>query len=315
MSILNNVKYGIQKRAERIIIYGPEGVGKSTLAAGFPNPVVLDTENGTAHIDVPRINCYNFSDIINAIDALAEEKHDFKTVIIDSIDWAERLMIADFLKSFNKKNGAQHKNIEDIGYGKGYKMIETTAMELLHRLNHLLDIGLDVVLVGHSRRVKFEMPETAGAYDKHELNLTKYVSPVVKEWSDAMFFCNFLITVQNGKGQGGTQRMIYTAPAAPWEAKNRHGMPAMMPMDASEVCKYLFPASKTAETVKTAEPEQVSPDWIKLVTNPESAKSFLVYRGVISENQQLADVPESYAEKIRQNPDRFNSAVANFRGE
>lgn len=315
MSILNNVKYGIQRRAERIIIYGPEGVGKSTLASGFPNPIMLDTENGSSHIDVPRINCREYSDILDAITALAEEQHDFKTVIIDSIDWAERLMIADFLKAFNKKNGSQHKNIEDIGYGKGYKMIETTAMDLLSRLNRLLDIGMDVVLVGHSRRVKFEMPETAGAYDKHELNLTKYVSPVVKEWSDAMFFCNFLVTVQNGKGQGGTQRMVYTAPAAPWEAKNRHGMPAMMPMNTAEICKYLFPSPKTASTREsTNQPEPSEPSWLKLVDNPGGAKLFLIHRNVITDNQQLTDVPDSYVEKIKQNPDRFNSAVANFKG-
>ena len=232
MSLLQNIKRGVQQRPQRVIIYGPEGVGKSTLAAGLPAPVLLDTEQGSSHIDVARLDCRSYGDVINAIEELTQGGHEFRTVIIDSIDWCERLFVNAFIREHNKRANASLKSIEDFGYGKGYKMIEPVAMDLLTRLNALMGAGMNVVLVGHSRRVKFEMPETAGAYDKHELNLSKFVAPLVKEWADAMLFCNFVVTVQDGKGHGGNQRMVYTSPSAPWEAKNRHGMPAVMAMAA-----------------------------------------------------------------------------------
>lgn len=103
MSLLQNIKRGVQQRPQRVIIYGPEGVGKSTLAAGLPAPVLLDTEQGSSHIDVARLDCRSYEDVLNAIESLRTEPHDFKTVIIDSIDWCERFLQNSFLKEENKK--------------------------------------------------------------------------------------------------------------------------------------------------------------------------------------------------------------------
>ena len=89
MSLLQNIKRGVQQRPQRVIIYGPEGVGKSTLAAGLPAPVLLDTEQGSSHIDVARLDCRSYGDVINAIEELTQGGHEFRTVIIDSIDWEE----------------------------------------------------------------------------------------------------------------------------------------------------------------------------------------------------------------------------------
>lgn len=85
MSLLQNIKRGVQQRPQRVIIYGPEGVGKSTLAAGLPAPVLLDTEQGSSHIDVARLDCRSYGDVINAIEELTQGGHEFRTVIIDSI--------------------------------------------------------------------------------------------------------------------------------------------------------------------------------------------------------------------------------------
>lgn len=316
MSILSRVKKGVQHRAQRVIIYGPEGVGKSTLAAGFPSPILLDTEQGSSHLDVARLDCREYGDVLNALDELLQGGHDFNTVIIDSIDWTERLLTADFLAKLNKRGNTQLRSIEDIGYGKGYKMIEPVAMNLLSKLNQLMTSGLNIVLVGHSRRVKFEMPETVGAYDKHELNLSKYVAPLVKEWADVMLFCNFLITVQDGKGQGGSQRVVYTSPAAPWEAKNRQGMPAMMDMNPAEICSYLFPGNQDPRKLKLAEKMVVGDlslgDVFDVIHDKAGAIKFLVHRGQISEGQTLADVSADYMARILANPDRFNASVQSF---
>lgn len=329
MSILNNIKRGVQQRPQRVIIYGPEGVGKSTLAAGFPAPVLLDTEQGSSQIDVARLDCRSYEDVLNAIESLRTEPHNFKTVIIDSIDWCERFLQNSFLKEENRKKNAHHKSIEDLGYGKGYKMIEPVAMELLLRLNTLMSAGMNVVLVGHSRRVKFEMPETAGAYDKHELNLSKFVAPLVKEWADAMLFCNFVVTVQDGKGHGGNQRMVYASPSAPWEAKNRHGMPAVMAMDAGEISRFLFATDSdssggaAATDAPPANDEQAPPPAASagdrqadalaaVIDHAKEALAFMVSRGVIAAGQGLEEVPADYAARILKNPPRFNDSVKAF---
>ena len=179
-----------------------------------------------------------------------------------------------------------------------------------------------MVLVGHSRRVKFEMPETAGAYDKHELNLSKFVAPLVKEWADAMLFCNFVVTVQDGKGHGGNQRMVYTSPSAPWEAKNRHGMPAVMAMDAGEISRLLFgagcrPSGNAPAGEKQAPPpaqqEKPAPslaDQLAAVINDvPGALNFLAYKKEIQPGQGLEAVSEKFASFILSAPDRFNTAV------
>lgn len=329
MSILNNIKRGVHQRPQRVIIYGPEGVGKSTLAAGFPSPVLLDTEQGSSHIDVARLDCRSYGDVINAIEELKQGGHGFQTVIIDSIDWCERLLVDAFLKDHNKRSNASLKSIEDFGYGKGYKMIEPVAMDLLSRLNTLMSAGMNVVLVGHSRRVKFEMPETAGTYDKHELNLSKFVAPLVKEWADAMIFCNFVVTVQDGKGHGGNQRMVYTSPSAPWEAKNRHGMPAIMAMDAGEISSLLFASAPGASSnppagdPPPATDEQAPPPTASdgdrqadalaaVIDHAKEALAFMISRGVITAGQGLEEVPADYAARILKNPPRFNDSVKAF---
>ena len=325
MSLLQNIKRGVQQRPQRVIIYGPEGVGKSTLAAGLPAPVLLDTEQGSSHIDVARLDCRNYGDVINAIEELTQGGHEFRTVIIDSIDWCERLFVNAFIREHNKRANASLKSIEDFGYGKGYKMIEPVAMDLLSRLNALMSAGMNVVLVGHSRRVKFEMPETAGAYDKHELNLSKFVAPLVKEWADAMLFCNFVVTVQDGKGHGGNQRMVYTSPSAPWEAKNRHGMPAVMAMDAGEISRLLFgagcgPSGNAPAGEKQAPPpaqqEKPAPslaDQLAAVINDvPGALNFLAYKKEIQPGQGLEAVSEKFASFILSAPDRFNTAVLQY---
>jgi hypothetical protein len=100
------------------VIFGPEGIGKSTLAAQFPAPVFLDTEGGTHHLDVARLPApKSWDDVTRAITAPATEAHDFKTLVIDTIDWLEKLLVDYVCKQANKAS------IEDFGYGKGYVVL------------------------------------------------------------------------------------------------------------------------------------------------------------------------------------------------
>jgi GTPase SAR1 family protein len=164
-------------RPQKTVIYGPEGIGKSTLASQFPSPVFLDTEGGSHHLDITRLPApKSWEDVTSAISALGSEEHEFRTFAVDTADWLEKLLIEHICQRSNKTN------IEDFGYGKGYIVLAEEFTKFLASLDSLLTRGMHVLLLAYCRIVKFEQPEVAGAYDRYELKLTKQVAPLVKEW-------------------------------------------------------------------------------------------------------------------------------------
>ena len=123
------------------MIFGPEGIGKSTLAAQFPAPVFLDTEGGTHHLDVARLPApKTWADVVAAVAALATEAHEFKTLVIDTVDWLEKLLVDHVCKQANKAS------IEDFGYGKGYVVLAEEFTKFLASLEPLLRRGMHVLL-------------------------------------------------------------------------------------------------------------------------------------------------------------------------
>ena len=215
--------------AKKVIIYGPEGIGKSTLAAQFPNPVFIDTEGSTKELDVARYPVPTYwSMIIEEAEDLLEE-HNFSTLVIDTADWAEKLCIAETCSRLNVKG------IEDVGYGKGYVYLYDDFQRVLTVCDKLVANGINVVFTAHAMMRKFEQPDEMGAYDRWEMKLTKKVAPLLKEWADVVLFCNYktnVITDQNTKSKkatGGT-RMMYSTHHPCWDAKNRYNLPDQMPM-------------------------------------------------------------------------------------
>lgn len=215
--------------AKKVIIYGPEGIGKSTLAAQFPNPVFIDTEGSTKELDVARYPVPTYwSMIIEEAEDLLEERN-FSTLVIDTADWAEKLCIAETCSRLNVKG------IEDVGYGKGYVYLYDDFQRVLTVCDKLVANGINVVFTAHAMMRKFEQPDEMGAYDRWEMKLTKKVAPLLKEWADVVLFCNYktnVITDQNTKAKkatGGT-RVMYSTHHPCWDAKNRYNLPDQMPM-------------------------------------------------------------------------------------
>lgn len=215
--------------AKKVIIYGPEGIGKSTLAAQFPNPVFIDTEGSTKELDVARYPVPTYwSMIIEEAEDLLEERN-FSTLVIDTADWAEKLCIAETCSRLNVKG------IEDVGYGKGYVYLYDDFQRVLTVCDKLVTNGINVVFTAHAMMRKFEQPDEMGAYDRWEMKLTKKVAPLLKEWADVVLFCNYktnVITDQNTKSKkatGGT-RVMYSTHHPCWDAKNRYNLPDQMPM-------------------------------------------------------------------------------------
>jgi hypothetical protein len=235
-----NITRGIIPTAKKVVIYGPEGIGKTTFAAQFPGAVFLDTEGSTVHMDVARLDTpITWADILATVDWAIENHSAIGTFVIDTMDWAEAMAFRDVCKE-KKVSG-----IEDVPYGKGYVFAKDKIRDLLSRLDRLKDAGTNIVLTAHAIVRKFEQPDEMGSYDRYSLKLNeKNISPLIKEWCDLLLFANYrtdVVTTQDGKKKatGGRMRVMYTTHAAAWDAKNRFSLPDELPFKFESIA-HLF---------------------------------------------------------------------------
>jgi len=252
-----NITKGPVKTAIKMLVYGPEGVGKTTFAAKTPGCVFIDTEGSTRHMDVARFDPpADLNDVIRALDWVNDNPGEVGTVVIDTVDWLEKLL---FNAVCTEK---KIQNIEDIGYGKGYIYAKQKMQELLEKLDRIVEKGVNVCLVCHSMIRKFELPDEMGNYDRYMLKLNeKNIAPLVKEWVDLMLFANYqtnIVTDADGKtkkGRGGQKRVMYANHNACWDAKNRFGLPDEMPFDFDQIAGIFdrAPWPANAEPEKPAE--------------------------------------------------------------
>lgn len=247
MGVLN-ITRGVVQAPVRGCIYGDEGIGKTTLAVGFPSPIVLDTEDGSRHLDVARVSIPDWKSLTLALAELAVDQQGFKTVVIDSADWAEKALAEWLLKSSGKKS------IEDFGFGKGYTMLAEHWSRMLASCDQLVAAGMHVVFVAHAKVVRTSPPDQTDGYDRYELKLSKQVAPALKEWVDVLLFANYQTRLVEGsdgrmKAKGGKERILHAEHSAAWDAKNRFGLPAEMPM-AIEQLRPLFAKPSPKPTPK-----------------------------------------------------------------
>ena len=233
------ISQGIQNTAQRVVIYGVEGIGKTLLAAKFPKPVFIDTEGSTKRYALRRLPApTSWNMLFDEIRYVTQNhmREDIGTLVIDTLDWAELLAITHLCDAFSK-NG-----LEDFGYGNGYTYLKEEMAKLLKLLDEVIDCRVHVVLTAHAQLRKQEMPGEMGSYDRWEIKLgkktTNQVAPLVKEWCDMLLFLNYktVMVAKDDKGQkftamGGQQRMMYCTHTAAWDAKNRHGLPDEAEMD------------------------------------------------------------------------------------
>ena len=222
---------GKQKRAVKVVIYGTEGIGKSTFAQNFPDPLFLDLENGTSQLDVKRVEWErkDWKELIDCVGALMFSDI-CKTIVIDTADAAEMLCVEDICTKNNKTS------IEDFGYGKGYQVLAENYNQLIKACNDCVEQGKNVVIIAHSFLRKQELPDESGAFDRYEMKLSKKVAPLLKEWADMLLFFNYKTDVYTdektkSKKARGAKRIMYTTHTAVLDAKNRFGLPDEMPMD------------------------------------------------------------------------------------
>lgn len=259
-----SVSGGFHYAPYKFVIYGPEGIGKTSLAAQFPDPVFIDTEGSTRYYDVKRITGpsgqavpSSWQMLLDMVTAVSRGEIPCKTLVIDSLDWAETIC------SRHVCDKAQKFGIEDFGYGKGYTYLEEEFGRLLNLLNEVYGRGINIACTAHATMRRVELPEETGAYDHWEMKLEKKTGALCKEWADIVLFCNYKTIVVKGanpmeknKAAGG-KRMMYTTHTPWWDAKNRFGLPEELPLDYNAIAQlflYEQPAVNGTASAVTAAP-------------------------------------------------------------
>lgn len=225
---------GVVRAALKVVVYGPEGLGKSTLGAEFPSAVFIDVENGTKQLPVARLpRPSSWSMLMDEVRETRDGNVPCSTLVVDTADAAEALCIAHLCA----KNGWD--GIEGISYGKGYTYLAEEFGRLLDLLTEVVEHGTNVLIISHAIMRKFERPDESGAFDRFELKLSKKVAPMVKEWADIVLFCDYKTYVTVGKDgkakASGGSRVIRTTHNPCWDAKNRFGLPDELPMRLGEL--------------------------------------------------------------------------------
>jgi hypothetical protein len=218
-------------RPPRVLIYGPHKIGKSTFGSMAPSPIFIQTEDGLDNIDAEAFPlAASWADVMEAVGTLYGEAHKFKSVVIDSLDWAERLAQAAVAADHNVDG------IEGIGYGKGYVYTADKFRQLLDGLNALrLEKGMTVVALCHAEIKRFDDP-LADSYDRYQIKLHKLVGKMVQEWADVIGFAQEEAFTKNEKRDGfdkegrnrtvGTgKRVLRLGVSAAYDAGNRYSLP------------------------------------------------------------------------------------------
>lgn len=220
----------------RILIYGPQKIGKSSFGSLSDKPVFIQVEDGLDNIDVDSFPlAHSFQEVMKNLQSLAEEEHDFKTVVIDSLDWLEPLVWEQVCQEH------QVKSIEQVmkGYGKGYVEALNVWREYIAMINYLRDEkGMTVIQIAHAQIKKFENPET-DIYDRYELKMHKSAGSLMMEHSDIILFANYYVGVKKEeksmskegrkRAVGTGERILYTEERPAFMAGNRYSLPFEIP--------------------------------------------------------------------------------------
>lgn len=304
MNLLKNIKKGQSNKPPRIMMIGVEGVGKSTAGAAMPNPIFICGEDGLVGNQFNDVNSFtpsSWEDVIAFCDELATEKTEFKSLVIDSLDWLEPMLYEFVCKKYGK---GKVSHIEDFGFGKGYVLALTEISNLLIKFDKLNALGFTILVLAHSQIKTFQNPD-GDNFDRYEPKVNVKVAGKVKEWCDAVLFARFdMYTSKDGgfgkaKAYGGQNRIVQTTHSAAWDAKNRFGLPDVMPLDMGEILAAIAqgqPNGKTEdEMVKELE------DLITKMPKEQAEKTSAWLKKGGFTCQQLAQVINKARFSIKQN--------------
>ena len=209
-----NIISGVEQAPRRILLYGVHGIGKSTWAASAPAPIFIQTEDGLGDVGCDRFPiATTFDAVLSSLREVYETKHNYRTLVLDSLDWLEKLIWAEVV---------------------GRKQVESIE-----------DIAMHVILVAHAQIARFEDPEQE-SYDRYSPQLNKHAAALLTQWADEVLFATYRTLVkQTGEGFrkrqraiGNGERILRTTERPAAIAKNRLGLPDELPFTKGGWAQY-----------------------------------------------------------------------------
>ena len=293
----------------KVVLYGVEGIGKTTFVSHFPDPIFIDTEGSTGFIDAKKLpDPDSWAMLLEEIAYMAQSPQG-KTLVIDTADWAEELAKQHLM--------AKHKwqAIDQTDYGTRYVALSNEIIRLLRGLEMVKNAGMNVVLTAHAVQKKFELPDQVGSFDRYVLKLEKRDAALIKEWCDMLLFANYKTTVvasgSGSKKATGGQRVMYTTHMPAWDAKNRLGLPDELPFEYGAIKNKFLAATEGAQAKPQTNgypysyPSSVPQKIVELASqsglNPNSIMA-IVYNGkFMPEGTPIEAVPTQLWEHIADN--------------
>ena len=285
----------------RAIIYGIEGVGKSTFGAMATRPIFISPETGVKRLRDRDGNKVQFFDEIQSFDAvlkavkfLTTESHDFKTLVLDTTDWIEnaahRKIIGTSKKDIVRVNG---------GYGSGYRESQNLHQQLIDLLDQLISKReMNVIATAHYQVKLVKDPNMMEDYEQFELKGHEYVTSSWREWTEALLFARFNtimrnndeVTTQKARALTDDRRIVYCQKDPSFQAKNRFGLPKVMEFTPDFALTFEEYANAGAVDEKPEEiRSEIADLWAKL--EDESTKE-LVSDSIEKAGNNVSDLNE-----------------------
>lgn len=303
--MLNQVTTGPIQRPHFIGLYGPGGVGKSTFGASAPKPIFLGTDDGTGTMDVARFPIVEtWGKAIQAIETLENEKHDFETLVIDTVNGLEPLLWSHLCRE------SRCNSIEEVdgGFGKGYVRAREQWEEFFKRLKRLRN-KMNVICLGHAAIKAVNDVIEGERYDRYLLKMNQEAAAVFHESVDCMFFGKFETFFRKDKGAtkakaiGEGRRVMFTEERPGFLAKSRFDLPPIMELSWDDF----------ANSVKSAAPK-AAPDQMAQVFKgiEKDAEQYLIQIGWLQDGQSVSDLKAAKRKVILNRSSDFVSAVNEF---
>ncbi len=239
-------------RPPSIILHGVEKIGKSTFGANMETPIFLRTEDGVSNIDVPTLPlCETWDTVIESLTALSMEEHNYKTLVVDSLDWLEPILWQETCALANDGKGVSGIEKIEGGYGKGFAAALDVWRLYFKYLDYLRnEKGMTILQLAHSKVKEVKAPDSE-IYEAFTMKLqdgkNTSAAALLFEYSDIILFANYQVNtvkevINNDKNKtraraiGTGQRYLFTEERPAFKAGNRYGLPDKILFDKEGKC-------------------------------------------------------------------------------
>lgn len=202
-----------------VIVYGPPGIGKTTFCSKAKKALFLASEPGQDFLSTYQIRVRDWEHFLEIVDVIGKGEHDFKTIVLDTID-----NLYDMCSVYmRKKLNIDHES--DLKYAKGWRMTREEFMRGIVRLS-LMPYGLFMISHAETKTIKSKDDITQ---TREVLSLPPGVSLALEKLAGEMFFCDF---------EDDGRRIIRTKPTSAYRAKDNSGrLPDTLDLDYEEFIK------------------------------------------------------------------------------